>query len=158
MTTQRQLLTALIAVLAAALISFVLTPVVKALAPKFGFVDVPKDERRMHNHPIPTIGGLAIFVSFVLVSLFVCHLNRQFIGMLLGALVIVVLGVVDDKYDLMRHPNIRLAEDGGAPPYDYTQAKDAADDLDYSPEQYNDFELLDPEDFLDEKPRKKLPY
>ena len=39
MTTQRQLLTALIAVLAAALISFVLTPVVKALAPKFGFVD-----------------------------------------------------------------------------------------------------------------------
>ena len=100
MTTQRQLLTALIAVLAAALISFVLTPVVKALAPKFGFVDVPKDERRMHNHPIPTIGGLAIFVSFVLVSLFVCHLSRQFIGMLLGALVIVVLGVVDDKYDL----------------------------------------------------------
>ena len=100
MTTQRQLLTAVIAVLAAALISFVLTPVVKALAPKFGFVDVPKDERRMHNHPIPTIGGLAIFVSFVLVSLFVCHLNRQFIGMLLGALVIVVLGVVDDKYDL----------------------------------------------------------
>ncbi len=66
--------------------------------------------------------------------------------------------IMDDKYDLMRHPNIRLAEDGGAPPYDYTQAKDAADDLDYSPEQYNDFELLDPEDFLDEKPRKKLPY
>ena len=40
--------------------------------------------------------------------------------------------IMDDKYDLMRHPNIRLAEDGGAPPYDYTQAKDAADDLDYS--------------------------
>ena len=66
--------------------------------------------------------------------------------------------IMDDKYDLMRHPNIRLAEDGGAPPYDYTQAKDAADDLDYSPEQYGDFELLDPEDFLEEKPRKKLPY
>ena len=36
----------------------------------------------------------------------------------------------------------------GAAPYDYTQAKDAADDLDYSPEQYDDFELLEPEDFL----------
>ena len=56
--------------------------------------------------------------------------------------------MLDDKYDLMRHPNIRLAEDGGAAPYDYTQAKDAADDLDYSPEQYDDFELLEPEDFL----------
>lgn len=100
MTTQRQLLTAIIAVLAAALISFVLTPVVKALAPKFGFVDIPKDERRMHKRPIPTIGGLAIFISFVLVSLFVCQLSRQFLGMLAGALVIVILGVVDDKYDL----------------------------------------------------------
>ena len=100
MTTQRQLLTAIIAVLAAALISFVLTPVVKALAPKFGFVDIPKDERRMHKRPIPTIGGLAISTSFVLVSLFVCQPSRQFLGMLAGALVIVVLGVVDDKYDL----------------------------------------------------------
>ena len=56
--------------------------------------------------------------------------------------------MLDDKYDLLRHPNIRLTEDGGAPPYDYTQAKDAADDIDFSPEQYEDFELLDPEDFL----------
>ena len=56
--------------------------------------------------------------------------------------------MLDDKYDLMRHPNIKLTEDGGAAPYDYTQAKDAANDLDYSPEQYEDFELLDPEDFL----------
>ena len=66
--------------------------------------------------------------------------------------------IMDEKYDLIRHPNIRLAEDDGAQPYDYTQAKDASDDLDYSPGQYNDFELLDPEDFLDEKPRKKLPH
>ena len=55
--------------------------------------------------------------------------------------------MLDDKYDLMHHPNIRLTEDGGAAPYDYTQAKDAADDLDYSPDQYEDFELLEPEDF-----------
>lgn len=31
--------------------------------------------------------------------------------------------MLDDKYDLMRHPNIKLTEDGGAPPYDYTQRK-----------------------------------
>ncbi len=49
----------------------------------------------------------------------------------------------DDKYDLMRHPNIRLTEDGGAAPYDYTLVKSAADDLDYSPERYDEFELLD---------------
>ena len=56
--------------------------------------------------------------------------------------------VLDDKYDLMRHPNIRLTEDGGAPPYDYTKTEKAKDDLDFSPDQYEDFELLDPEELL----------
>ena len=100
MTTSGQIITAVIAVLAAAAISFVLTPLVKALAPKFGFVDIPKDERRMHNKPIPTIGGLAIYGAFLLVSLILCELSRQFIGMLAGSLIIVILGMVDDKYDL----------------------------------------------------------
>lgn len=56
--------------------------------------------------------------------------------------------MLDDKYDLMRHPNIRLTEDGGAAPYDYTLVKSAADDLDYSPERYDEFELLDLDDFM----------
>ena len=49
--------------------------------------------------------------------------------------------MLDDKYDLMRHPNIRLTEDGGAAPYDYTQAKDAQDDLALSPEDYEILEI-----------------
>jgi len=56
--------------------------------------------------------------------------------------------MLDDKYDLLRHPNIRLTEDGGAPPYDYTAVRNADDDLDYDPEQYDDYELLDPDDFV----------
>ena len=56
--------------------------------------------------------------------------------------------MLDDKYDLLHHPNIHLTEDGGAPPYDYTAVRDAADDLDYDPEHYEDYELLDPDDFL----------
>ena len=49
--------------------------------------------------------------------------------------------MLDDKYDLMRHPNIKLTEDGGAAPYDYTQAKDAQDDLALSPEDYEILEI-----------------
>ena len=49
--------------------------------------------------------------------------------------------MLDDKYDLMRHPNIKLTEDGGAPPYDYTQVKDAQDDLALSPEDYDILEI-----------------
>ena len=37
--------------------------------------------------------------------------------------------VMDWKYNLLRHPNIRFTEDGGAPPYDYTAAPDAHEDL-----------------------------
>ena len=56
--------------------------------------------------------------------------------------------MMDDKYDLMRHPNIRLTEDAALRPTITRQAKDAADDLDYTPARYDDFELLEPEDFL----------
>lgn len=49
--------------------------------------------------------------------------------------------MLDDKYDLMRHPNIKLTEDGGAAPYDYTQVRDAQDDLALSPENYEILEI-----------------
>ena len=53
--------------------------------------------------------------------------------------------VVDLKYNLLKHPNIRCTEDGGAAPYDYTAADNALDDLPGAPENY---ELLDMDDFL----------
>ena len=53
--------------------------------------------------------------------------------------------VVDFKYNLLKHPNIRYTEDGGAAPYDYTAADNALDDLPGAPENY---ELLDMDDFL----------
>ena len=53
--------------------------------------------------------------------------------------------VVDYKYNLLKHPNIRCTEDGGAAPYDYTAADNARDDLPGAPENY---ELLDMDDFL----------
>jgi UDP-GlcNAc:undecaprenyl-phosphate GlcNAc-1-phosphate transferase len=100
MATYQQLLTAFIAVLAAAAISFVLTPIVRRFALAHGFVDIPKDSRRMHHKPIPTIGGLAIYAAFVLVVLVMSGLNRQLVGMLIGGTIVVLLGIVDDKYDL----------------------------------------------------------
>lgn len=100
MATQQQILTVLIAIIAAALVAFVLTPLVKHFAVRFGFVDVPKDGRRMHHKPIPTIGGLAIYAAFVLVALVMNGSSRQFLGVLAGGTIIVLLGVIDDKYDL----------------------------------------------------------
>jgi len=82
------------------LLSFALTPLVKRLAYKIGAVDVPKDKRRMHDHPIPRLGGLAIFIGFVLTVLLFAEADRQLRGILLGACLIVAVGVVDDSHPL----------------------------------------------------------
>ena len=100
MITFQQILTVIIAVIAAAVISFVLTPLVKAMSVRLGFVDIPKDERRMHAKPIPTIGGIGIFLAFLLVVLFTCDLSRETVSMLCGSLIIVIMGILDDKFDL----------------------------------------------------------
>ena len=57
----------LMALLTALVISFLATPVVKTFAYKVGAIDVPKDARRMHKVPIPRLGGLAIFIGFMVV-------------------------------------------------------------------------------------------
>ena len=88
------------ALVVALLVALVATPVVKSLAFKMGAVDVPKDNRRMHDHPIPRMGGLAIFLGFLLSVLLFLELTTQMRGMLLGATIIVVLGIFDDIYSL----------------------------------------------------------
>lgn len=84
----------------ALIVALILTPVVKALAQKVGAVDVPKDNRRMHDHPIPRMGGLAIFFGFIASTLLFVEMTPQIRGMLLGAVIIVVLGIFDDIYSL----------------------------------------------------------
>ena len=87
-----------LALLAALVISFLMTPVVKTFAYKVGAVDVPKDARRMHKIPIPRLGGLAIFIGFMVSVLVLGNVrgNGQMQSILLGSVIIVVLGVVDD--------------------------------------------------------------
>ena len=94
----------LLALVLAGMVSFASTPLVKALSVKMGAVDVPKDGRRMHDHPIPRMGGLAIFFGFVVSMLLFVPLDMEKKGMLLGAVIIVVLGILDDIYALPAVP------------------------------------------------------
>ena len=94
----------LLALALAAVVAFSATPLVKALSVKVGAVDVPKDGRRMHDHPIPRMGGLAIFLGFLCAVLLFVPLDAEKQGMLLGAVIIVVLGIFDDIYALPAKP------------------------------------------------------
>lgn len=88
------------ALVTAMVVALITTPVVRALAFRVGAVDVPKDSRRMHDHPIPRMGGLAIFFGFILSAIIYVEITPQFQGMMLGAVIIVVLGIFDDIYAL----------------------------------------------------------
>ncbi len=88
------------ALLLALIVSFLATPLVRRLAFKIGAVDVPRDSRRMHDHPIPRLGGLAIFLGFLVSVLAYAEIDIEMQGILIGAVIIVVLGIADDIHSL----------------------------------------------------------
>ncbi len=87
---------AIAAIICAGLLSFALTPAVRVLAFKINAIDTPRDGRRMHSHPIPRIGGLAIFIGFVTSMLIFCDFSNTVLSILIGGTILVALGVVDD--------------------------------------------------------------
>lgn len=80
--------------------SFASTPIVYRLAYKVGAIDIPKDSRRMHKKPIPRLGGLAIIFGFTISICCFAHFSRALIATLCGAIVIAVMGVIDDCKNL----------------------------------------------------------
>ena len=85
-----------LAIAASFIISFAATPIVKSFANRVGAIDVPKDARRMHTQPIPRLGGLAIFIGFILSVVLFADITREVQGILLGSVVVVIIGVIDD--------------------------------------------------------------
>ena len=84
------------------------TPVARRLAHQFGVLDQP-NARKVHVKPTPLLGGVAIYVAFVLALLFFgdfFYVN-QVIGIFLGASFVSFLGLVDDSRGLP--PLIKLA-------------------------------------------------
>lgn len=79
--------------------SWVLTPYVKNLAFKIGAVDKP-DPRKVHKGIMPRLGGLAIFVGFLIAVLSTVTMSKDLFGILTGAFVILIVGIVDDVYQL----------------------------------------------------------
>jgi len=104
----------LVALLATALLSFLLTPLTIRFAAQLGAIDVPNDERRVHHKPIPRTGGLAVAGSFVIVGLAGLALNSvlhfglalnavrtpEVVALFVGVTVGAFLGYLDDRLQL----------------------------------------------------------
>ncbi|KYH34918.1 putative undecaprenyl-phosphate N-acetylglucosaminyl 1-phosphate transferase [Clostridium tepidiprofundi DSM 19306] len=83
------------------IISFIVTPIVQRIAIKINAIDVPKDNRRIHKKPVPLLGGLAIYISFIIgVILKNGHMTSSEVGIVLGATIITFGGFIDDLRDI----------------------------------------------------------
>jgi len=110
----------IIVFLLSGLISSVVTPLIPLLARKFGVMDRP-NERKIHHRLVPSWGGLAIYVAFSgsIALTFLFHeasrllirhhqfmVKEYLVGVLLGATIITILGLIDDKKGL--NPSTKL--------------------------------------------------
>ena len=93
---------------AAAAVTYLLTPPVRALALKWGIV-APVRDRDVHNTTTPRLGGLAMFGGLLTGLLLASKLpmisavfdgSQIVVALLSGAVIIVVLGIIDDKWGL----------------------------------------------------------
>lgn len=91
-------------------ITIIAVDAVRAVALRFGIVDAPNKERKIHTTAVPLAGGVAVYLGFALptvaVLIFSDHFTSgeiglwQFAGLLVGGFALIIGGVVDDRYDL----------------------------------------------------------
>jgi UDP-GlcNAc:undecaprenyl-phosphate GlcNAc-1-phosphate transferase len=102
-------LDAVYAFVAAFAVAAVLTPLTARLARRVGAVDQPK-ARGLGRESTPLLGGIAIFAAALVAGLLfietTTRTHDRFVGILIGATLITVVGAVDDRFDL--HPAIKL--------------------------------------------------
>lgn len=94
----------IIGAIIAFLLAVFIVPVVIYFSQKKGLVDNP-GERKIHEHPIPRLGGVAVWLSTMLTFLFLVFLSYYpygslLSGILLGSSLMFLLGLIDDIYCL----------------------------------------------------------
>jgi UDP-GlcNAc:undecaprenyl-phosphate GlcNAc-1-phosphate transferase len=92
---------------AAALIAGWLTPRMREAAIRFGIVDRPDGRLKTQREPVPYLGGLAIYLAFLLALALTLRFSEHVLGILLAGSIVVILGLIDDLGQL--GPWIKLA-------------------------------------------------
>ncbi len=77
------------------LAALVLTPLLRVAAFQLGILDHPK-EYGIHNRSVPRLGGIAIYMAFIIGSLYRMDLSEQLKGVLVGSTLVFVTGLLDD--------------------------------------------------------------
>jgi len=95
----------------ALIMSYFLTLLVRKISFRLKILDYPNQDRKIHNRPIPLLGGWAIYLSFCFLTLLLVIFFpdliltygisfTQIMGIILAGLVLMISGTFDDKYNL----------------------------------------------------------
>jgi len=91
------------------MISFMLTPLIKIIAVKLNFIDKPDSKRKLHSSPKALLGGLAIYISFLITLLYSYKYldsfnsilkERNFYGLIIGTFLMLLIGLIDDFFNI----------------------------------------------------------
>lgn len=90
----------LFTLVAALMATYYLIPLCMSAAYKLNILDVPNKTIKNHEHPIPYLGGLAVFGGFLIALALFLPLNNQFFVFFIGTLLALFLGLLDDLLSL----------------------------------------------------------
>ena len=88
------------AMLISVVVAYAATPLSIRIANKFGIIDKPKDERRVHKKPIPRFGGMGIFLGSMAAMIIPAGMNDRIQVAMLGGALMYLLGIIDDILDI----------------------------------------------------------
>lgn len=102
------------------LLALLLTPLAERVARRFGFLDYPREPRHLHRGPTPKLGGMALFLPFLVavgLSLILLPPTPQarpdypyelwrLGGVVAGSLIVFLVGAYDDKRELSPAPQL----------------------------------------------------
>jgi len=75
--------------------ALIFTPLVRRIALRFGVLDEP-NERKIHTHPIPLWGGLAVYFAYAFSISLTFYYTNPLKSIVFGGLIVLLLGLVDD--------------------------------------------------------------
>ena len=84
-----------IIVIVSFLLTFLLTPIVRWIAMKIGAMDKP-NKRKVQDVPIASMGGLGIFLTFLISYMIFAPVDTQIVAIIIGAFIIILTGIIDD--------------------------------------------------------------
>lgn len=79
----------------ALIVTYICTPLVRTLAVKIGAIDAP-DARKVHQVSIPRLGGLAIYIGYMVSLLYSVKDISSVKGLIIGSVILVAVGIWDD--------------------------------------------------------------